>query len=869
MKDTNNKNFYDILDKNKYSPMIRQYLDFKQQYLDTILFYRVGDFYELFFNDALVGSKELEIVLTGKDAGVEERVPMCGVPFHAVDSYLDTLVSKGYKVAIVEQVEDPSLAKGIVKRAVTRIVTPGTNMDVVNEEIKNNNYLVSISFIKPSEIKDKSYFILSYVDLTTGEGYVTNIPNDENLLYAEIIKLKAKEIVLNSSFNISIFDNLRKTYNVMLSIEDNENVPSYFKGLIDTLDTNEAKNYCRLLNYIVRTQMRTLVHMQHVIKYDINSYLKIDVASRRNLELLETLRFQNKQNTLISVLDKCQTAMGSRYLKKAILFPYIDKEKIERRFDIIDLMRKSFLSANDLREELINVYDLERILGKVSYESVNPHDLLQLRKSLKNINVIKKLVKDIKIDPYFDLDSDYDKYLEVYKLIDDSINLDAPFSLKDGNVIKAGYNKELDEVKLINSNSKEYILSLEAKEKERTGLKSLRVGYNRVFGYYIEVSKLQSAQIKDEYGYIRKQTTANTERYITQELKEKEAIILRADEKILSLEASIFASIREEIKTYTNVIQRLAKIISEIDMMLSFTKLSKDNRYVRPKLNNEGILYIKDGRHPVLDNNIEEHYIPNDTNLSDDKYLMLITGPNMSGKSTYMRQVALICIMAQIGSFVPCKDANLPIFDAIFTRIGASDDIVSGQSTFMVEMMEVNNAISNATANSLILFDEIGRGTATFDGMALAQAIIEHIHENIKCKTLFSTHYHELTDLSNYLPHLVNYHVSAEEINGEIVFLHKLKEGPIDKSYGINVAKLANLPLEVIVRAKDILNKLEENEKIDTKKISIENYVAPLFFDSKSDSEVYVLNEIKNLNIYEMSPIDAMNKLNELKKKVK
>lgn len=869
MKDTNNKNFYDILDKNKYSPMIRQYLDFKQQYLDTILFYRVGDFYELFFNDALVGSKELEIVLTGKDAGVEERVPMCGVPFHAVDSYLDTLVSKGYKVAIVEQVEDPSLAKGIVKRAVTRIVTPGTNMDVVNDEIKNNNYLVSISFIKPSEIKDKSYFILSYVDLTTGEGYVTNIPNDENLLYAEIIKLKAKEIVLNSSFNMAIFDNLRKTYNVMLSIEDNENVPSYFKGLIDTLDTNEAKNYCRLLNYIVRTQMRTLVHMQHVIKYDINSYLKIDVASRRNLELLETLRFQNKQNTLISVLDKCQTAMGSRYLKKAILFPYIDKDKIKRRFDIIDLMRKNFLSANDLREELINVYDLERILGKVSYESVNPHDLLQLRKSLKNINVIKKLVKDIKIDPYFDLESDYDKYIEVYKLIDDSINLDAPFSLKDGNVIKAGYNKELDEVKLINSNSKEYILSLEAKEKERTGLKSLRVGYNRVFGYYIEVSKLQSAQIKDEYGYIRKQTTANTERYITQELKEKEAIILRADEKILSLEASIFASIREEIKTYTNVIQRLAKIISEIDMMLSFTKLSKDNRYVRPKLNNEGILYIKDGRHPVLDNNIEEQYIPNDTNLSDDKYLMLITGPNMSGKSTYMRQVALICIMAQIGSFVPCKDANLPIFDAIFTRIGASDDIVSGQSTFMVEMMEVNNAISNATANSLILFDEIGRGTATFDGMALAQAIIEHIHENIKCKTLFSTHYHELTDLSNYLPHLVNYHVSAEEINGEIVFLHKLKEGPIDKSYGINVAKLANLPLEVIVRAKDILNKLEENEKIDTKKLSIENYVAPLFFDSKSDSEVYVLNEIKNLNIYEMSPIDAMNKLNELKKKVK
>ena len=868
MKESINQSFYEKLDKNKYSPMIRQYLDFKEKYQDTILFYRVGDFYELFFNDAIVGSKELEIVLTGKDAGVEERVPMCGVPYHALDAYLDTLVEKGYKVAIVEQVEDPNLAKGIVKRAVTRIVTPGTNMDVSKDDAKTNNFLVSISFVKPSEIKDNSYFILSYIDLSTGEGYLTNIVNDENLLYAEIIKLKAKEIVVDANFNTSIFDDLRKTYNFMISIENNDTMPSYFKSIVDGLNSLEAKNYCRLLNYITRTQMRTLVHLQKVIKYDINSYLKIDVASRRNLELLETLRFQNKQNTLVSVLDKTQTAMGSRFLKKSILFPFIRKEDIERRFDIIDCMRKNFLSANDLREELLNVYDLERIIGKVSYESVNPHDLLQLRKSLNNIDKIKSLVKDIKIDKFFDLETDYNSYKEIYNLIDSSINLDAPFSIKDGNVIKEGYNQELDEVKAININSKDYILSLEAKEKERTGLKSLRVGFNKVFGYYIEVSKLQSEQIKDEYGYIRKQTTANTERYITQELKEKEAIILRADEKILSLELSIFASIREEIKKYTNVIQKLAKIIAEIDMILAFTKISKDNRYVRPKLNDEGILYIKEGRHPVLDNNID-NYIPNDISLDNDKYLMIITGPNMSGKSTYMRQVALICIMAQIGSFVPCKDANLPIFDQIFTRIGASDDIVSGQSTFMVEMMEVNNAISNATKNSLVLFDEIGRGTATFDGMALAQAIIEHVHENIKCKTLFSTHYHELTDLSNYLHHLVNYHVSAEEVNGEIVFLHKLKEGPIDKSYGINVAKLASLPIEVIVRAKDILNKLEENEKIDTKKLSLENYAAPMFFDSKSDSEIYVLNEIKNLNIYEMSPIDAMNKLNELKKKVK
>ncbi len=868
MKDVKN-NFYETLDKSKYSPMIRQYLDFKQDYLDTILFYRVGDFYELFFNDALVGSKELEIVLTGKDAGVEERVPMCGVPFHAVDAYLDTLVSKGYKVAIVEQVEDPSLAKGIVKRAVTRIVTPGTNMDVNGDDTKDNNYLASVSFIKQSLIKDKSYFILSYVDLTTGEGYVTNIPNDENLLYAEIIKLHAKEIVVESSFNPSIFDNLRKTYNFMLSIEDNDNVPSYFKTLIDNLDTNEAKNYCRLLNYIVRTQMRTLVHMQHVIKYDINSYLKIDLASRKNLELLETLRFQNKNNTLLSVLDKTETAMGARFLKKSILFPFIDKDKILRRFDCIDLMKKNFLSTKDLREELVEVYDLERIIGKISYESANPHDLLQLKRSLGKITKIRKLVKDIKIDKYFDLDSDFDKYMEVYNLIDKSINLDAPFSLKDGNVIKSGFNKELDEIKLINSNSKEYILSLEAKEKERTGLKSLRVGYNRVFGYYIEVSKLQSEQIKDEYGYIRKQTTANTERYITQELKEREAIILRADEKILELEAKLFTEIRNEIKKYSHDIQVLAKTLAELDMMQGFTRVANENKYVRPNINEDGVLSIKEGRHPVIEANLEENYIPNDIYLDNDKYLMIITGPNMSGKSTYMRQVALTCIMAQIGSFVPCKSADLPIFDAIYTRIGASDDIVSGQSTFMVEMMEVNNALKNATANTLILFDEIGRGTATFDGMALAQAIIEYIHENIHAKTLFSTHYHELTKVSADLSHVINCHVSAEEVNGEIVFLHKVKEGAIDKSYGINVAKLASLPTEVIIRASDILSKLEENEKIDTKKLSINNYVAPLVYDSKSDLEVYVLNEIKNLDIYEMSPIDAMNKLNELKKKIK
>ena len=863
---------FENIDKMKYSPMIRQYIEFKEQYPDTILFYRVGDFYELFFNDAIVGSKELEIVLTGKDAGVEERIPMCGVPHHAVDAYLDTFVSKGYKVAIIEQIEDPSASKGIVKRGVTKIVTPGTVMDdsaKASLEKTENNYLVSISFVKGAEFRDSSYFILSYVDLTTGEGYVTNIPNDESLLYAEIIKLKTREIIVESGFNQEVFENLKKTYNFMVSIEDNSEVPSYFKSLLEGLDNFEISNYCRLLNYIVRTQMRTLVHMQRVVKYDINSYLKIDLASRKNLELLETLRFQNKKNTLINILDKTSTAMGSRFLKKSILFPLIEKKRIEDRYNSIDLLKKNFICSNDLRKELSGVYDLERLVGKISYESANPHDLLQLRRSLLNIGKIRKLINEVKLDDVYDLKSDYNKYVEVFKLIDDAIDNDAPFSLKDGGVIKKGYNEELDELRSINTNSKEYILGLEAKERERTGCKTLKVGFNKVFGYYIEVSKLQSSAIKDEFGYVRKQTTSNSERYITQELKEKEAMILRAEEKSLEIEYRLFSEIRNKCKTYTFVLQKLAKTLAELDMILAFTKISNENKYVRPVLNEEGVLYIKDGRHPVIEESLKDTYIPNDINLSNDKFLQIITGPNMSGKSTYMRQVALTCLMAQIGCFVPAKEAKLPIFDQIFTRIGASDDIVSGQSTFMVEMMEVNNALRFATNKSLVLFDEIGRGTATFDGMALAQAIIEHIHENIKCKTLFSTHYHELTALEDDLKHLENVHVSAEEVKGDIVFLHKVKKGAIDKSYGINVAKLASLPTEVIIRANDILSKLEQNELIDTKKLSINNYVAPLVYDSKSDLEVYVLDELKNVNIYEMTPMDAMNKLNELKNKLK
>lgn len=853
---------FENIDKMKYSPMIRQYIEIKEKYPDTLIFYRVGDFYELFFNDAIVGAKELEIVLTGKDAGVEERVPMAGVPHHAVDSYLDTLTNKGYKVAIVEQVEDPKQAQGIVKRDVVRIVTPGTVIDEVSLDAKQNNFLVSLSI-------NKDEFILSYVDLSTGEGYLTNIPNNDSLVFAEIIKLNAKEIIIPSDFPVEILNPLKQIYSFAISFEDNNNAPSYFKGLLSALSKEEEKNYCRLLNYIVKTQMRTLVHMQKVVKYNINSYLKIDLSSRKNLELLETLRFQNRKNTLLNVLDKCSTAMGSRFLKKSILFPLIDKEQLEKRYNIIEKFKKAFIASSDLRKCLVEVYDLERLVGRISYENANPRDLLQLRKSLENLPKIKKLLEQSNVNDVFDLSKDFDKYKEIFKLIDSSISLDAPYVIKDGNVIKKGYSAELDELKLINLDSKNYILSLEAKERERTGIKTLKVGFNKVFGYYIEVSKLQSELVKDEYGFIRKQTLSNAERYITQELKEKEAMILRAEEKTLELENKLFSDIRNTLKGYTECLQNLAKILAELDMMLSFTKVSNDNKYVRPILNDNGEILIKDGRHPVIETNISVNFIPNDLKMNNNESILLITGPNMSGKSTYMRQVALISIMAQIGCFVPAKSASLPIFDQIFTRIGASDDIVSGQSTFMVEMMEVNNALQFATKNSLVLFDEIGRGTATYDGMALAQSIIEYIHNNISCKTLFSTHYHELTSLESSLSNLKNVHVSAEEVKGEVVFLHKVKDGAIDKSYGINVAKLAKIPLDVILRATDILNKLQENEKYDSDKLSPYNYVAPLVYDSKTEIEEDILNKIKSLNIYEINPMDALNILNELKNKLK
>ena len=851
---------YENIDKMQYSPMIRQYLTIKEQYQDVIVFFRLGDFYEMFFNDAIVASKELEITLTGKDAGTSERVPMCGVPFHSATTYIDKLTEKGYKVAIVEQVEDPSTAKGIVRREVVRIVTPGTNTDSANLVENDYNFISTVSFYK-----DK--YILAYCDISTGENYLTNLPVNDDILIAELLKLKTKEIVVSSTCNKSVFKVIKSLVSLTISEEDNTENIEYMSYLTDDLNSEEKETFLRLLNYIVLTQKKVLVHMQKVSKYNIKGYMRIDLSSRRNLEILETLRFQNKKNTLLSVLDKCSTAMGSRYLKKSLIFPLVDLDKIKERHNIISLMIRSFLETTELRSKLEMVYDLERIVGKISYESANPKDLLHLRNSLSNLPEIINLVNKIKISKYFDLRENIEDFKSLYNLLYNAISEDAPFSAKDRGIIKKGYNQELDELNDINTQGKGFLLQIENKEKERTGIKTLKIGYNRVFGYFIEVPKGSVGLVKDEYGYIRKQTLSTGERYITQELKEKEAQILRAEEKASSLEYQLFVSIREKCKEYSDKLQDLAKILSELDMMQSFAKVSNENGYVKPEINQNNVIDIRNGRHPVLETSID-NYVPNDVKMNENENILLITGPNMSGKSTYMRELALIAIMNQIGCYVPATQAKIPLFDAIFTRIGAADDIVSGQSTFMVEMNEVNNALEFATKDSLILFDEIGRGTATYDGMALAQAIIEFIHENIKCKTLFSTHYHELTVLEKDLSELKNVHVSAEEINGDIVFMHKVLKGSVDQSYGINVAKLANIPIEVILRAKDILFKLEsQNDK--KVNLSISNYQAPLLYDSKTEKETFVLKSIKEANVYQMSPIEALNFLDELQRKLK
>lgn len=846
----------DEVDRSKLSPMMLQYMDIKDNYEDTIIFFRLGDFYEMFFDDAVLVSRELELTLTGKQAGLEERVPMCGIPHHAYANYIDQLIERGYKVAICEQMEDPKTTKGMVKREVIQVVTRGTRLDD-RVDSKSNNYI--------SNIYDFSYcYGISYTDISTGEFYAVIVDKDEHSVIREVVRNNFKEVIVNSKIDRNLVNTLRSNYNVLVTITDDlceEDIYSYIYS--NEEDTRIITTIKHLLKYIVDTKKTTLTHLQKVEVIKENSHLIFDGNTKKNLELTETIRTGDRMYSLLWFLDKNKTAMGSRFLKYNIENPITSKKELERRYDLIEKLSTEFILRDDLMKELNEVYDLERLAGRVSYGNLNAKDLLQLKNSLKHLPNIKKILEEL----------NYDKTLEtlddVYELLESSINEDAPFTVHEGRLIKDGYNSELDELRSVKNGSKDFILTLEKEEKERTGIKNLKVGYNKVFGYYIEVSKSNKDLVKDEWGWDRKQTLANCERYTTPLLKEKENIILGAEEKIINLEYKLFMDIREVVKRYISNLQTISKIISEIDMLQSFSVISDDNKLVRPTLTEERKIEFIECRHPVVEKVMKDKYIPNDIVMDEKTNILLITGPNMAGKSTYMRQCAITIIMAQIGCFVPCKSAIMPIFDKIFTRIGASDDLVSGESTFMVEMKEAEYAISEATEDSLILFDELGRGTATYDGMALAQAILEHIHNKIKAKTMFSTHYHELVSLDKKLKNLQNVHVSALEEDGHITFLHKVKKGAVDKSYGIHVASLAGLPNSVIDRSKEILSKYENNSKKREKENN--SFEQTSLFDSFEPivKESKIEKELEKINPIEMTPMEAINFLYNLKEEMK
>lgn len=842
------------VDREKISPMMKQYLEIKEQYEDTIIFFRLGDFYEMFFEDATLASHELELTLTGKNCGLEERVPMCGIPYHAYKTYLDKLIEKGYKVAICEQMTDPKLTKGMVERDVIQVVTKGTRLDDAIDS-HDFNYI--------GGVYDFEYcYGISYIDVSTGYVYGLIIDHNEDLLLKEIINRNIRELIVNDKIDRNIVNEFREQYNLLVTFREDfyegEEYQYIYQEVKDVRIVTVTKY---LLRYLLDTKKGDLSHLQKIELVDENEHLLFDVHTKKNLELVETIRNHDRQYSLLWLLDKTKTAMGSRYLKANLESPLTNQKEIIRRYNIIEKLLTEFIKKEELKEALDKVYDLERLSSRIGYGNVNARDLLQLKNSLSVLPTIHTILEEI----------EYDKNVEVleelHQLLENSINEDAPITVREGSLIKPKYNDELDQLKDIRKNSKDFILQIENDEKERTGIKNLKVGFNKVFGYYIEVSKGSIPLIKEEFGYDRKQTLANCERFITPLLKEKEDIILGAEEKIIELEYQLFMQIREVAKGYIGRLQQISKVLAEVDMMLSLATVAEENNYVRPTLTEEKVIQIKDGRHPVVEKVSKKDYVPNDISMGKDTNILLITGPNMAGKSTYMRQLAIIIIMAQIGSFVPCKSCVIPIFDKIFTRIGASDDLVSGESTFMVEMKEANIAVSEATENSLILFDELGRGTATYDGMSLAQAILEYIHDKIKAKTLFSTHYHELTALASDLPNLRNVHVSAIEEQGMITFLHKIKNGAVDKSYGIHVASLAHLPSSLIDRANEILSVYEHK---GTKKQTFTQTSLFLDLDNKeTPKENEIINKLNEVNPLEMTPIEALNFLYELKSEIK
>lgn len=875
------------------TPMMQQYMETKKEYPDCILFYRLGDFYEMFYEDAITASKELEITLTGKNCGQEEKAPMCGVPYHAVEGYLNKLVAKGYKVAIGEQIEDPKQAKGLVKREVVRVVTPGTNMNVQALEDNKNNYLMCVTYL-PLKIG------ISLADVSTGDFMMTEV-EDERKLMDEIMKYQPSEIVCNDAFLVSGMDipDLKgrlgiSVYALEPHLFDDDGCRECLKRhfQVKTLTGLGVEDFPTgtiaagaLLQYLYDTQKTSLSHLSRITPYIMNKYMLLDSSTRRNLELAETLREKQKRGSLLWVLDKTKTAMGGRMLRNDIEQPLIEKEAIEKRLDAIEELNKDACSRDELREYLNPIYDMERLLGRVSYKTANPRDLIAFRNSLEMLPHIKTVLEGFKAELLREINCRIDSLEEIEKLLGDSIEEEPPISVRDGGIIRAGFDGAIDQLREAKQNGKKWLTELENEDRERTGIKNLRIKYNKVFGYYFEVTNSYQNLVPEDY--IRKQTLANAERYTTPKLKELEDMILNAEDKLCTLEYEAFCKVRDAVAGEMLRIQETAKAVAQLDVLASLSVVAERNQYTRPKLNEKGIIDIKDGRHPVVEQMIEhDMFIANDTYLDNgSNCISVITGPNMAGKSTYMRQAALIVLMAQVGSFVPAKSANIGIVDRIFTRVGASDDLASGQSTFMVEMNEVANILRNATSDSLLVLDEIGRGTSTFDGLSIAWAVIEHISNRkiLGAKTLFATHYHELTELEGKMSNVNNYCIAVKERGDDIVFLRKIVKGGADKSYGIQVAKLAGVPDMVIDRAKEIVQQLSDNditEKVQNIAVDLRgdgkqkkqarfdevDLAQMSLFDTVTDEDV--LKELKEIDVSNLTPLDALNTLYRLQNKL-
>ncbi len=874
------------------TPMMQKYLETKEEYPDCILFYRLGDFYEMFFDDALTASKELEITLTGKSCGLEERAPMCGIPYHAVDGYLNKLVSKGYKVAICEQVEDPKLAKGLVKREVVRIVTPGTNTNIQAIDEGKYNFIMSIAYFQGKTG-------ISIADVTTGDYYLTEVEDNKKLL-DEINKYMPSEIICNDAFLVSGIDIEDLKGRLHIAVYPLE---SHFfdedrcrRGLLKHFHVNTLLGMGiedfpsgliaagALMLYLTDTQKTSLEHITHLYPYLTSKYMLLDSSTRRNLELTETLREKHKRGSLLWVLDKTKTAMGARMLRQFIEQPLIDQKEIEQRLNSVEALSKQAINRDEIREYLNPIYDLERLLGKVSYRSANPRDLIAFRNSLSMLPYIKTILADFEDEQLAALEKKMDDLSDICTLIENAIDDEPPIAIKEGGIIKEGFDENIDHLRHAKTEGKDWLAKLEEEDRERTGIKNLKIKYNKVFGYYYEVTNSYKDMVPEDY--IRKQTLANAERYTNARLKELEDMILNAEDKLFTLEYDMFCQIRDAIAGEMERIQRTAKSIARLDVLASFSVVAERNHYVRPKINEKGIIDIKGGRHPVVEQMLSgDMFIANDTYLDNNKYCVsIITGPNMAGKSTYMRQVALIVLLAQIGCFVPATSANIGMVDRIFTRVGASDDLASGQSTFMVEMNEVANILRNATAKSLLILDEIGRGTSTFDGLSIAWAVVEHISNKklLGAKTLFATHYHELTELEGKMNNVNNYCIAVKEKGDDIVFLRKIIKGGADKSYGIQVAKLAGVPDMVIDRAKEIVAQLCDNDILEkVQSIAIEQKESrhrPIKYDEVDLSQMSlfdtvkdedVVNELKEIDITTLTPLDALNTLYRLQNKLK